>query len=95
MVCHDRQASQGTLDKMLQDLANKGEIPQNLVQVASDLRNFGNIGAHAGSGDIRDEEIPIVKALINAILEYVYSAPHLAALATQKLDEIKKKKIKK
>ncbi len=95
MICHDRSAKPATLAQMLQELADKGEMPQNLVKVATGLRNFGNIGAHAGSGDLSEEEIPIVKALTNAILEYVYSAPHLEKLATAKLDEIKKKKTKK
>lgn len=95
MVCYDRQAASGTLDKMLQDLATKGEIPQKLVKVASGLKNFGNMGAHAGAGDLSEDEIPIVKALTNSILEYVYSAPHLEAIAIAKLDEIKQKKAKK
>lgn len=54
-------------------------------------RDFGNIGAHAGSGELTEKEIPIVNALCNAILEYVYSAPYLATLAENKLQTIKKR----
>ena len=67
LVCIDRKAVGKTLTLMLQDLASKGEIPDKLVDVASGLRNFGNIGAHAGSGDLSENEIPIVKALTKAI----------------------------
>lgn len=48
---------------MLKDLANKREITQKLVIVTTGLKDFGNIGAHVGSGDLSIEEIPIVKAV--------------------------------
>lgn len=89
LVCLDRGASSGMLASMLKELADKSEIPQKLVKIASGLKDFGNIGAHAGSGELTEEEIPIVNALCSAILEYVYSAPHLAALAEHKLNTIK------
>ena len=74
---------------MLKELAAKNEIPDKLVKVASGLKDFGNIGAHAGSGDLTEKEIPILNALCSAILEYVYSAPHLATIAENKLKTIK------
>jgi hypothetical protein len=92
LVCLDRNATNGTLAVMLKELANKNEIPNKLVKVASGLKDFGNIGAHAGSGELTEKEIPIVNALCNAILEYVYSAPYLATLAENKLNAIKTKK---
>lgn len=91
LVCIDRNAHGASLAIMLKDLADKNEIPEKLVKVAVGLKNFGNIGAHAGSGDLTNEEIPIVAALCNAILEYVYSAPYLADLAEVKLNAIKTK----
>lgn len=91
LVCLDRNATSGTLAAMLKELANKNEIPNKLVKVASGLKDFGNIGAHAGSGDLTETEIPIVNALCSAILEYVYSAPYLATIAENKLTTIKSK----
>lgn len=91
LVCLDRKAEGTTLAAMLKDLSNKGEIPQKLVNVAIGLKDFGNIGAHAGIGELSEKEIPIVKALCSAILEYTYSAPHLAALAETQLKAIKTK----
>lgn len=91
LVCIDRNAKQGTLAAMLKDLADKNEIPQKLVNVAKGLKDFGNIGAHAGSGELSEKEIPILNALSKAILEYIYSAPHLATLAERQLEKIKKK----
>ena len=92
LVCLDREAKGKTLALMLEDLSNKGEIPEKLVKVAKGLKDFGNVGAHAGSGKLSKQEIPIVTALCKAILEYVYSAPHLAELAEIKLSKIRKRK---
>lgn len=91
LVCLDRKSTNGSLAQMLNELATKNEIPTKLVDVAKGLKNFGNIGAHAGSGELSKNEIPIVYALTKAILEYIYSAPHLATLAENKLKEIKSK----
>ena len=91
MVCLERGARQDTLAKMLKELADKNDIPDKLVNVAKGLRNFGNIGAHAGSGELSKNEMPILQALATAILEYLYSAPHLATIAENKLNSIKSK----
>lgn len=95
LVCIDRKAIGATLALMLKDLADKNEIPEKLVKVAKGLKDFGNIGAHAGIGELSENEIPIVKDLTLSILEYIYSAPHLANLAEAKLEQIKTKVPKK
>jgi hypothetical protein len=91
IVCMDRSSTRGTLASMLKELADKNEIPEKLVKVAIGLKDFGNIGAHAGSGELTENEIPIVNDLCYAILEYVYSAPFLATMAENKLSTIKSK----
>lgn len=92
MVCYDRGAKGDTLYKMLEDLAARNEIPEKLVKVASGLRNFRNVGAHANTGDLSPSELPIVRSLLDSILTYIYSAQHLADLAETQLTKIKKKK---
>ncbi len=91
MVCENRNAKGQDLNAKLADLASKGEIPNNLVGVAGGLRNLRNVGAHAGLGELTEEEVPILNSLAKAILEYVYSAPHLAQLAQNKLDMLRKR----
>lgn len=92
LVCIDRKANGATLALMLKDLSVKKEIPEKLVKVAKGLKDFGNIGAHASIGHLSEREIPTVAALSSAILEYIYSAPHLATIAENKLNAIKTKK---
>ncbi len=94
MVCEDRKAQGKDLNAKLADLATKGEIPNNLVGVANGLRNLRNVGAHAVLGELTEAEIPILSSLAKAILEYVYSAPHLAKMAEEKLVKLKTKQRK-
>ena len=91
LVCIDRKAKGEYLASMLKDLADRNEIPGKLVDVAKGLKDFGNIGAHAGIGELSEKEIPIVNALSTAVLEYIYSAPYLATVAEEKLESIKLK----
>ena len=94
LVCIDRKAKGEYLASMLKDLADRNEIPEKLVDVAKGLKDFGNIGAHAGIGELSEKEIPIVNALSTAVLEYIYSAPYLATVAEKKLESIKLKRKK-
>ena len=89
LVCIDRGANGRTLHEQLQDLATRGEIPKKLVHVAVNLKNFGNIGAHAGSGELTPAEIPILDSLSRAVLEYVYSAPELVRTAEERLARVR------
>jgi hypothetical protein len=91
MVCDDRKAAGDNLYKQLQDLAQKNEIPEKLVAVADGLRNLGNVGAHASLGELTPAEVPILDALCKAILEYIYSAPYLAAQAEDRFRQIARK----
>ena len=91
LVCYDRSAEGATLALMVKDLANKNEIPEKLVNVANGLKNFGNVGAHVGIGELTENEIPILRALCFAILEYIYSAPFLANQAEEQLAKIRTK----
>jgi hypothetical protein len=89
MVCEDRQAVGNTLARKLDNLAARGEIPGPLAEIAHNLRSLRNIGAHAGPVDLTAGEIPLLDDLCRAVLEYVYSAPHLVERVKKRLDEMK------
>ena len=95
MVCEDRAAKGHSLNDKLDDLASRQEIPTKLVAVATKLRHFRNIAAHALLGELTTEEIPILDDLTRALLEYVYSAPHLVDQADKRLQALKGKSAKK
>lgn len=92
MVCIDRKAKGKNLADQLQDLAEKNEIPNKLVMVAKNIKNLGNIGAHPALGDLTKDEIPMLNALSNAILEFVYTAPYLANQAEERVNQFKLKR---
>lgn len=94
MVCKDRKATGKHLVNKLEDLAAKKEIPDKLIGVAHNLRLLRNIGAHASSRELTKNEIPILDDLCRAILEYVYSAPHLAERAQQQLNRLTEERAK-
>ncbi len=89
MICEDRKAKGKYLANKINDLAKRGEIPTNLVKVASRLKDFGNIGAHASLGALTETEMPVLDNLTRAIVEYVYTAPLLAREATEQLARLK------
>jgi hypothetical protein len=88
-ICHDRGAKGRSLHDLLRDLGAKNEIPDRLVEVAVGLKNLGNIGAHAGLGDLSPREVPLMASLLVAVLEHVYGAPHLIAVVEKRLKELK------
>lgn len=92
MICEDRSAIGKNLYEKLNDLSRKGEIPEKLVKVADNLRQLRNVGAHADSGELTQSDEPVLSSLFNAILEYIYSAPHLAQKAEDQLKKLKESK---
>ena len=89
IVCIDRNAEGGKLHEQLKDLAQKGELPAKLADLAGSLRKMGNIGAHASAGELSVDEAPYLDALCRAILEYVYHAPQLLETVEERLERLK------
>lgn len=90
-VCEDRQADGKTLHAGLVDLAQRGEIPEKLAEVAQSLRQLGNVGAHYKAGSLTVEDLPSLEALCRAVLEYVYAAPRLVTQAESLIEEVRKR----
>jgi hypothetical protein len=88
LLCEDRGAHGRNLHDRLKDLGAKNEIPERLVKIALGLKNLGNIGAHAGLGDLSPREVPLMTSLFEAILEHVYGAPHLIEVVEQRMKEL-------
>lgn len=74
-ICVDRGITEGTLQDRLQELANRGEIPPVLAEMAHVLRHQGNIGAHADDNSVKPGHVHIIEDFFRVIVEYVYVAP--------------------
>lgn len=88
-VCMDRGAEGGRLYEKLNSLAERGEIPQRLADIAHQLRKLRNIGAHADLGELTPSEIPVLQSLCRAVLEYVYATPDLIERVEKRLQQLK------
>lgn len=89
-ICEDRKAKGESLSQRLDDLAQRGEIPSRLSEMAKSLKDLRNVGAHANLGELTVKEIPFLDDLCKAILEYVYSGPELLERVQKHLEKIKK-----
>jgi hypothetical protein len=93
-VCQDRNVEGENLNSKIRILADRGEIPKPLSEIAHSLRQLRNVGAHADLGDLTADEIPLLDDLCRAILEYVYTARQLLARVQEhlsRLDERRKR----
>jgi len=57
--------------------------------MAQGIRILRNIGAHADLGEIIADDVPILKDLCEAILEYIYRAPARLKILEKRLDSLK------
>lgn len=88
-ICIDKKAAGDSLHKRLLSLAQQGVIPQQLAEMAHQLRQLRNIGAHADLGELTPVEVPILEDLCRAILEYVYTAPALINKVQSRIENLK------
>jgi hypothetical protein len=88
-VCIDKQVTGASLYDRLTKLANTGEIPPRLAEMAQQLRQLRNIGAHADLGELTPREVPILDALCRAVLEYVYTAPAMLKRVETRMKRLK------
>lgn len=88
LICHDRGAKRGRLFDRIKDLGDKGQLPLSLLELAHDLRNYRNIGAHPRLDQLAASDIPFLDNLCRLILEYLYTAPQLSSAAKERLAEI-------
>ena len=95
LVCNDRGAKKGNLGVRLKKLSSQDEIPERLVLVAEKLQELRHVGAHAWVGELGPAEVPILDSLCRAILEYVYSAPHLVKQAEERLNQLRSQQKRK
>ncbi len=74
-VCNYEKASGKNLLDKVNNLVSSDRIPRTLAEMAHQLRQIRNFGAHDAEDEVTEEDVPIILDFLEAILEYLYIAP--------------------
>ena len=74
LICNDNGAAGHTLEIKIQDLADKGTLPESLRTASDFTRIFGNKGAHS-TDSVTDEVSIHLLTFVKYIIEYIYILP--------------------
>ena len=74
-ACNHEQAQGRTLAQKLNYLAENGRIPNTLAEMARQLKELRNLGAHDAEDEVTEQDVPIILDFLETILEYLYVAP--------------------
>ncbi len=75
VLCEDKGVTTGSLQKRLDKLVDKGEIPPVLAEATDLLRLLGNVGAHGTNQTVHPLLANAIDEFFRAVVEYVYVAP--------------------
>jgi Domain of unknown function (DUF4145) len=84
-VCNHEQVKRGVLADRLKLLAASERFPRTLSEMAEQLKQLRNLGAHADDDEITEEDVPIIIGFLEIILEYLYVAPAKIAAVQARL----------
>ena len=91
-ICEDRGATKGSLQTMLKELSDKGEMPPVLSEASNNvLRLLGNIGAHGIGESVHPLQVFALDEFFRAIVEYVYVAPSRLKEFKDRMSQFQKK----
>jgi hypothetical protein len=87
VICKHEKASGKVLADKIKWLADSGRIPNILADMARQLKELRNLGAHADEYDeVTEQDATIIREFVDAILEYLYIAPAKVAELQARLD---------
>ncbi len=89
-LCDDRNAVQGSLQKRLEQLAFKGEIPPVLMEMTNVIRFLGNLGAHDSEVRVSPYDADVIDEFFHAVVDYVYVAPSKLETFRSRLQRFRK-----
>jgi hypothetical protein len=83
-VCKHEKAEGKTLADKIDNLLRSNRIPKPLAEMAGQIRQIRNLGAHEAEDEVTEEDVPIILDFLEVILEYLYVAPaKIEALRTR------------
>lgn len=74
-VCSDQGVSAGNLGPRLDRLVSQGPLPAPLAAQAHLVREYRNIGGHDDDLEVGEEDVPLVRQFVEALLEFLYWGP--------------------
>ena len=86
-VCNHEKAVGRTLADKMNNLLTSNRIPKTLAEMAGQLRQIRNLGAHDAQDEVIEEDVPIILDFVEAILEYLYVAPAKIAAVKARLKQ--------
>lgn len=90
-ICVDQKATGRDLKGKIDNLAQKGAIPELLKEAAHSVRLLGNEGAHELDAEVSADDAETLLALCDAIIGYVYEAPQLVQRIQERLAKFNEK----
>jgi hypothetical protein len=74
-VCNHEQVPGRNLKEQIDNLVQNDRIPKPLSEMAHQLRQIRNLGAHDAEDEVTKEDVPIIRDFIDALLESLYIVP--------------------
>lgn len=87
IVCREKNATGRDLWHKIEDLSNKGILPEQLKNASIITKTYGNMGAHEENISISKIELLKIIDLVQYILDYLYIVPGKIAEAQEKMKE--------
>jgi hypothetical protein len=85
-VCDDKGFKPpGTLDKRLKKLVDSDLLPEGLGDQAHLVPQYRNLGGHHADLDPHEDDVPLIRSFIEAILGFLYWGPARLARGTAEL----------
>jgi len=91
VMCKDKGELTGTLQKKLENLADKKVIPPVIDGIASLLRQMGNEAAHGDNVEFPEYIVKEMSDYTQIILDYVYILPAKLESSQERIDKKNKK----
>ena len=92
VMCKHEGVKGNTLVEKINTLVEAERIPSVFADMAHQLRQLRNLGAHAVDDEITSDDVNIVIDFLEAILEYLYIAPARVSAVRDRLKKSSKTK---
>jgi hypothetical protein len=84
-VCSDkgipRSKTRPDLSHRIDGLIKEAKVPKALTDQAHLVRQYRNLGGHDEDWEVQDEDVPLVRGFVEALLDFLYWGPENLARA--------------